>query len=963
MKYAVLDVETTGFQPSDEIIQIGLVLIEAGVIRSRFTSLVKPSRVELPEAIKRLTGIDESMLEGAPELEEVIPQVLPFLHDAALVAHNAAFDLGFLQRALDRCGYSPFSGRVLDTMDFLRILFPGLPSLELSTAAATLGVAHERAHRADSDALATAHLWLMCLEKLDRLPLITVQRLAHLFDQPPAYLEDLSWFFREYRFERERKVAEDPDQARYYRQFALRVGDWGREEESGEDAAQDVDPVFASFYSDIVNRLKAGYDAYETREAQERMAYRIAEALEEGKHLMVEAGTGTGKSLGYLIPAIYYSVLHGEPVVVSTHTINLQEQLRTRDLPLLERIFPFPFRASVLKGRGHYLCLRKFEQKINMKDWEPSREESVFAAQMVVWLSETVTGEDEELSMSGKSADFWHTVASDADSCLNRACPWFRKCFYHRARHRAGEANVIITNHSLLFTDIKAEHRLLPAYRHLVVDEAHQFEEAASRHLGSTVSYFSLAQPLQRLYRDAGNGLLAYVSMRCEQADNEKLKDMASAPVEWQAPVTDIKAQWDELTDAVWQLMFGRKGKGEPEGGAATVRITPDSVPKQWESVLVMEDNLYVQLSNLVRKMEKWISAAREADERQELQDVWTDFGGLVKSLGQLKEDIRAILRMPGGEEQVYWLEAHPQYKGKSLHLCRVPVDVSGVLKEELFGKKDSVVLTSATLSVNRTFDYATAQLGLTDHLESGRLITEQLPSPFNYRDNVLMCIPRDFPRLAGGDSDPHYNSRLVDSLARVAAATKGRMLVLFTSYRMLREVYYPLRDRLAPEGIRVLGQGLDSGNRSKLTRWFREMPASVLLGTSSFWEGVDIPGESLSCLAIVRLPFQPPNHPLVEARTEYLKRQNKNAFMEYSVPQAVIRFKQGFGRLVRSSLDYGVVIVYDTRVIETRYGKHFLYSLPGPKIEHMPDDRLVERIREWLEERGGSPRESAEDF
>jgi len=257
--------------------------------------------------------------------------------------------------------------------------------------------------------------------------------------------------------------------------------------------------------------------------------------------------------------------------------------------------------------------------------------------------------------------------------------------------------------------------------------------------------------------------------------------------------------------------------------------------------------------------------------------------------------------------------------------------------------------MTSATLTVQKNFQYAEEQLGLAGYEKQGKLKTVQLPSPFNYREQALVVIPRDFPVLKGAAVDDAYLDKLIGSLADAAVETKGRMLVLFTSYKMLKQVYDPLKLKLDERGIGLLGQGIDSSNRTKLTRRFLQQPESVLLGTSSFWEGVDIPGEGLVCLAIVRLPFQPPNHPLVEAKSELLQRQKQNPFMKLSIPQAVIRFKQGFGRLVRTAHDKGIVIIYDTRVIDTYYGKHFLYSLPGPKIETMHTNQMVPRMQQWL--------------
>lgn len=362
-----------------------------------------------------------------------------------------------------------------------------------------------------------------------------------------------------------------------------------------------------------------------------------------------------------------------------------------------------------------------------------------------------------------------------------------------------------------------------------------------------------------------------------------------------------------------------------------------------------MENQIYVTLGDLVRKGDKLLLEVKEDQDDYQSDSLITDITGLLKDLTTMKENLRFFMRMDDAKT-VYWMEASGQFRSKSLQLYAVPVDVSAQLKEMFFDKKKSVVLTSATLSVDKSFQFMIEQLGLQEAADNNRLLTSMLPSPFNYREQALLVIPRDFPSLKGSVGDAHFVQMLVHSLAETAIATQGRMMVLFTSYKMLRQVYEPLKEALSGNDISLLGQGVDSGNRSKLTRRFQDAKAAVLLGTSSFWEGVDIPGEALTCLAIVRLPFQPPNHPLLEAKSELLQEQKKNPFMKLSVPQAVIRFKQGFGRLVRTGKDRGIVIVYDTRVIEAYYGKYFLYSLPGPKMEHMLTEQMVPRIAEWLD-------------
>ncbi|WP_236285345.1 ATP-dependent DNA helicase DinG [Paenibacillus allorhizoplanae] len=949
MKFAVLDFETTGSQPGDEIIQVGLVIIDQFEITDRYTSLVNPG-ISIPSSITTLTGITNEMVADAPSLDQVMSDMFPLLFDCVLVAHQAAFDLSFLQRGLTRTGYPPFSGRVLDTMDMLRILFPSISSLQLSMVAALFGIDHERPHQADSDAEVTALIWIHCLDRLLGLPLLTVQRLNQIFENGNT---DLGWFLDEICLYKESVTSVDMDTNRYFRQFTLNVTDWGEDEDprSEYEVTAALGNSFTAFQQGLKSALQQRFEVYEDRESQDQMILEVEKSLEADQHLMIEAGTGTGKSLGYLIPSIYYGLKYEKKVVVSTHTINLQEQLRERDIPLLKEIFPIPFKAAVLKGRSHYLCLRKFETKLTTRDYENSREDPITAAQMVVWLSETEHGDEEELHFGNKGAQFWYSVASDTDSCLNRMCPWYKKCFYHRARNDANTADVIITNHSLLFTDMKAENRLLPSYKHLVIDEAHHFEEVASKHLGIELHASAFYHSLLWLYKDNRSGQLPMLRFRLQKSDEAGERAAAwSNTIDGLFPkIISIKEDWERLSEALYELVSSRSDPSQSETSQYVLRLKPETLPANWRELLIMEDNIYLNASELLRTLDKLLSELKEQQDGLGVQGLVTDLNGTVKELYAHRDALHFFMKM-ADEGYVYWIEAGTYAKAKSVQLNSVPTDVSGLLQQHFFETKDSIILTSATLSVNKSFQYSAEQLGLAipEDEESGKLKTVQLPSPFNYREQALVVIPRNFPTIKGA-GDPVFIEALINSLSDVAQVTKGRMLVLCTSNRMLKLVHAGMKEKLNPHGITVLGQGVDSGNRSKLTRMFQDNKMCVLLGTSSFWEGVDIPGDALSCLAIIRLPFQPPNHPLVEAKCENIKKRNENPFMKFSVPQAVIRFKQGFGRLVRRASDKGIVIIYDTRVIETYYGKHFLYSLPGPKIEHMTCEQMLPRIEQWM--------------
>ena len=407
MKYAVLDLETTGHGAGDDIIQVGLVLLDEDLNVARtYSSFVKPT-IPIPAFITGLTGIDEAMVADAPELEEVLLEVVPMLSDAVLVAHNVGFDAGFLNAALDRSGYVAFDGRRLDTIDLLRILYPALTTYQLGAVTEHFGIEHDRHHRADSDAMATAELFAACCRKLDGLPLLTVQRMAQLLGDE---IDDLGWFVSQFALKKEMQTAIDMDAYTYFRQFAMKAGDWTEEQHprsEEEQAASAADWTFPAFLAHIKAGIAAIVPGYEEREPQNMMFQEVIDALDEERHLLIEAGTGTGKSLGYLIPALYYGVQHNKKIVVSTHTINLQEQLRSRDLPLLLAVMPYPFKAAVFKGRGNYLCLRKFEGKVNLRDFGAPAEDRITASQMVVWLSETEHGDQEELNFGNRGADFW----------------------------------------------------------------------------------------------------------------------------------------------------------------------------------------------------------------------------------------------------------------------------------------------------------------------------------------------------------------------------------------------------------------------------------------------------------------------------------------------------------------------------------------------------------------------------
>ncbi len=948
MKFAVLDFETTGSQAHDSVIQAGVAIVEHGKVTETYGSLVFTEQT-IPEDIRQLTGIDQEDLLDAPTLEEVMGEMVRLLDGAVLCAHNASFDVGFLQRSLQLCGLPRFKGRVLDTVEMARICFPTLPALNLGMLSAHFGIVHDRPHQADSDALATAEVLLRCLARIRTWPLLVAQRVDDVLR--PYSNADIAWFFKQMREEREAAVALDTNNHRYHRRFSLAVQNWGEtaDNQSSPFVEQWQHGSFADFYEQLKDKLRAKFANYEERAAQDEMIASVFETLEHEQHLLVEAGTGTGKSLAYLISSLFYALKNEEKMVVGTHTINLMEQLVTRDVPLLQELWPGSFEAAIVKGRNHYMCLRKFEHSINGNEFSPTHDMYITAAQLIVWLNETQTGDDEELQFWQKGKDFWKLVESDSQSCLNRACPWYKKCFYHRSRHEANRADLIITNHSMVFADMQTDNKLLPPYEHVVIDEAHHFEDAAGKHFGIELTHPGFLNTLFRLYRDQRNGQLPLFRSRLRAFTEPEMSALSVLVEQMMEFCVTVKEYWEQLSEVMFLLLqrFGGQSDGEQE--QYVLRLKPGEAPADWDKLQLLAANLCLTCTDLLKGFEKLTNGLRESDYEQEFQGALTDLSGALQQLLRLRDNVEFFFALQN-VDYVYWLEASSKNHVKSLHYFATPIDVSGLLRDAFFEQKQSVIMTSATLSVDQSFSHLTERLGLKQAQEDGKLQTKQLSSPFAYEKQALVCIPNDFPDVRG-NGDGGFVAALVDSLTNVARVTKGRMLVLFTSNRMLKQVHAQLQPVCARYGIRVLAQNVTTTSRSKLTRMFQEHANCVLLGTSSFWEGVDIPGDALSCLAIVRLPFQPPTHPLFEAKSEHLKAQNKNSFMQLAVPQAVIRFKQGFGRLIRTAADRGIVILYDGRVIHTRYGAHFLRSLPSPRIERMPSEQLPTRIASWLQE------------
>ena len=685
---------------------------------------------------------------------------------------------------------------------------------------------------------------------------------------------------------------------------------------------------------------------YEHRPQQVEMARAVCRAFNRGEILLVEAGTGTGKSLAYLVPAVLWGVVNRDRTVVSTHTKNLQDQLFLKDLPFLQKALGVPFKAALVKGRGNYLCRRRWERLFRDGLSGLSRFERNMLVYLVLWAEETETGDVEEhTGFPSKGGGLWGKVCSEAGSCLGNRCPFYDVCFLMRVRREALASHVVVVNHSLVFSDLAAEHRVLGEYRNIVFDEAHTLERAVAQHLGRELSPWRLRSAVSKLYErgEAESGILAVLGAYVKASDIPGRTAILGK-------IEDLVDRCQEVEEA-GEAFFGKLARRIPNSGpyGAKVRIRDReffrSVRQPLEDLLGGLEALAEGLGTLG----EWFAEAE--GELPNAEELTAELGGAGEAVGELAEDLRFLTDV-SQEDFVYWAELPPGEDRTDVRLCAAPLDVAPFL-EEFYGKMRTVLLTSATLAVGGDFGYIRERLGL-DGSQAGRVRTLRVGSPFNYETQVLVCVPTFLP----SPKEDGFEMAVEEVLRTLTLEVRRGTLALFTSHRMLQGVHRSLRDHLGREGMLLLGQGLD-GPRSHLARMFREEVGSVLLGTDSFWEGVDVPGEALEVLVIVRLPFAVPTEPLVEARCERLLEEGRNPFWEYSLPEAVIKFRQGFGRLIRHRKDRGVVVLLDGRAIRARYGRAFLDSLPVGFRKVRSLGELVRAVRGWFED-GPDERERA---
>ncbi len=908
-----LDIETTGLDPkTDAIIEIGARRFEGHRLEDEFTTLINPNR-HIPEFITGLTGIDDAMVRQAPHIREVLDELAAFIGDSPILGHNIKFDLSFFEK------YHLFElNERIDTYEMAAVLMPTASRYNLGALGKQLGIPLPATHRALDDARVTAAAFQKLYMLARELPL---ELLAEIVRHAEPIEWDGAWAFQQALRARTREGVKSKSarggQADAGPLFAPAEE---RKKRKGPtlqvpDEPLPIDPEGAAAVLEYGGPFSQYFEAYEHRPEQVEMLRAVANALSNGQHLMVEAGTGVGKSFAYLVPAAMFALTNNTRVVVSTNTINLQDQLIKKDIPDLCAALGLDLRAAVLKGRSNYLCPRRFEL---MRRRGPSNTDELrVLAKVLVWLLENTSGDRTEINLTGPNErDVWVHMSAEDDACTSEVCLERQggACPFFRAKQAALNAHILVVNHALLLTDVAVGNRVLPDYQHVIIDEGHHLEAATTGALS-----FRLTQwDMERLIREAGGTTSGVFGQLLSAArDNVRPSDFAL-----------LNQKVERATDLAWRLQeqarlffdaltefvaYQREGQ-PPSTYAWQERILPASrVQPGWDGVEAAWGaagetlNLLVKLTGELQKG----AADLYADGAEPLEDVISNLGNLFRRLSEAENMVGSMIFEPA-KDYVYWVEVNPN--NNRLALNAAPVRIGPLVEKYLWHEKRSVILTSATITTHGEFGYMRNVLSADEADELA------LGSPFDYQNAALLYIANDI-------AEPHtheYQQQVDRTLINLCKASGGRTLVLFTSYAQLKCTARAITGPLAQDDIIVYEQG-EGASANTLLESFKSTDRAVLLGTRSFWEGVDVPGEALSVLVIVKLPFAVPTDPLVAARSETFE----DPFNEFHLPEAILRFRQGFGRLIRTQSDRGVVAILDRRVLTKAYGRAFVESLP----------------------------------
>ncbi len=938
-RMVAIDVEATGLNEfDDEIIEVAAVRFEGEKELETLSLLINPNR-EIPYKITRLTHITNDMVADAPSFAHVRKQIAEFIGDDPLLGHSVEFDIKMLAQAGLR-----LKQPAVDTYTLATLVVPTIGGFRLSDLVQKLHVpmlTDRDPHRALFDAQMSHRLFVALYERLcesDMDQIDEVLRIARGMSNWP-----LRAIYEQAKSDIARGAFNRPIKPRTVRS----LDDYIPLEPTGSSQSIQRNTIQRMFStSGVLGRMFPGY---EQRDAQVIMSQAVADGFNRGQHVFVEAGTGTGKGMAYLVPAALHAMERGERVVLATHTINLQDQLYFKDIPKLIEMFDaelhqqatngtptipdVALQSALLKGRSNYLCLHRLEE---IKATTIADDDAKVVLKVATWANHTHSGDRNEISLFDREMLVWDRLHAAFDLCKGPGCAFFDQCWFFHARRRAEAAHLVVVNHALLLADMVMDSQILPNYDHLVIDEAHNLEDVATDQFGWSSNQKKLEEFFDGLLTETndenGDGLLVRLPsfLKGSTATPPIVEQFGRILRDTRPAITRARQSSNELF-ALFTHMMERFN----ESGTHDTRLRLTDVVRAsevWQQVIPVWDNLSLSLRTIAQQLETLNKVVTElADANIADYEVLVTLS--VRSLRFVTDFVANADQIVTGEDAnlITWIRYSDAKNILDLNIN--PLEVATLLQERLFSKKASVVLTSATLSVNNSFSYMQQRLGA--HLPADACY--QLESPYNYRDQVMVYLPQDMPE----PKDYPYQGCVEQAILDTAVAAQGRTLVLFTSNSALRSTYNQLADSLSQHDIILLGQGLDGSNRQILER-FKSEPRSVLFGTLSFWEGVDVVGDALSALIITKLPFSVPNDPVIAARSE----QFSDSFNQYFLPQSILKFKQGFGRLVRAKDDRGIVVVLDKRILAKKYGAQFLESLPDTTVRTGPLRAIESLVR-----------------
>lgn len=905
--YAVVDIETTGTDPkTDRIIQFGCVLIEEGRIVTHFSTDINPDQ-NIPAQIQTLTGISNQRIRKAPYFEDVAQTISNLLADTIFVAHNIHFDYPFLSNELERCGMPPLTISGIDTVELAQVFMPTSLSFRLRDLAEELNLVHENPHQADSDADVTAQLLLHLESKIKELPIITLKKIIGAADQ-------MAFQTKEYLQDCLVEMQADPQPLSkdlvIIHGLALRK--------------KNV-PLFSENYFGTKAyprsrkaKEKVYHNELDFRKEQARLMNLVYDFFNKknDKNVLVEAATGIGKTLGYLLPMSFLATPE-KPLVVSTVSLLLQEQILNHDLPLINRLLDHPLQAVVMKSSRHYIDLERFYQSFEKQSEQ--KQYTFYQMAVLVWLTQTETGDFDELNMTSLKHAFWHEVAHLGTHTLNPKSPFFSVDFIRHRQEKLAQSNLIVTNHAYLAQEDQRKFPQLPKSPYLIIDEAH--------HLNRVLEKISTQQ----------FNLLAVQRAFHQLQDNQKFADWQVLVQKDQQTVhvleilQDVLQELDEDLTDFYQIF---KEEYPAEEDRLITKEMIDQLSLAGEQVLQRIGRLYQDALTLGEQLQTYFTIYKETFGIKE-QAEWSNLQALLDNLAQ-QQTAFELFSERWDARYIHWFNA----KRKTFQVQ--DLEASLIRETTWYERYQQILYLGGTLKIGSDRHYFAKRWGIPE------TALKIISSPYDYAEQARLYLPTNSISIQSTSPD-HYAQYVATVVQKMAEKQQRPILVLFTSHDILNRVYQRVRVPLLNQGREVLAQGI-GGSREKLLKRFLLSKDALLFGADSFWEGIDLPGEILQILIVTRLPFENPQRLQVKARNDFLASEGINPFFQEAVPHAALRLRQALGRLIRSEKDKGVMLLLDQRFITAKYGEKLRKALPKElPIKQLPLEEILAETDQFL--------------